>query len=264
MRYCGARYGLSGRGIARSGFLPIVHSFACFLTSRANEQIYNNATERTKIIYVGSLAGAIPGGPGHSHQSVRDISAMSSMPGMVALEPMNGFELDHLFNWVLNVWEGPAYIRLCSVPFSSNLSPGEYKQVGEGIGHILREGKEICLFTYGPIMTSNALVAAELIEKGVRKTVKVISSPWLNIVDSNWLQRQLSGVETLLCMDNHSSSGGQADCVLSAISSLGIDGLLGTKIGVDGVPQHGTESEVLNAHLIDPESIANRVLSLVV
>ena len=44
-------------GLALRGMLPVVHSFACFLTTRANEQIYNNATERTKIIYVGTLAG---------------------------------------------------------------------------------------------------------------------------------------------------------------------------------------------------------------
>ncbi len=49
--------------MALTGMLPVVHSFACFLSTRPNEQIYNNATERTKIIYVGSLAGLLPSGP---------------------------------------------------------------------------------------------------------------------------------------------------------------------------------------------------------
>ena len=35
-------------GMALNGILPVVHSFACFLSTRANEHIYNNATERTK------------------------------------------------------------------------------------------------------------------------------------------------------------------------------------------------------------------------
>ena len=67
--------------MALAGLLPVVHSFACFLSTRPNEQIYNNATEGTKIIYAGSLAGLVPGGPGHSHQSVRDISALGAVPG---------------------------------------------------------------------------------------------------------------------------------------------------------------------------------------
>ena len=68
--------------LALSGLLPAVHSFACFLTPRANEQIHNNATEGTRVIYTGSLAGIVPGGPGHSHQMVRDISVMGSVPGI--------------------------------------------------------------------------------------------------------------------------------------------------------------------------------------
>ena len=43
--------------LALSGMLPIAHSFACFLSARPREQIYNNASEHTKVIYVGSLAG---------------------------------------------------------------------------------------------------------------------------------------------------------------------------------------------------------------
>ena len=74
-------------GMALQGLLPVVHSFSCFLSSRPNEQIYNNATEGTKIIYVGSLAGVVPGGPGHSHQAVRDISALAAIPGLTMMEP---------------------------------------------------------------------------------------------------------------------------------------------------------------------------------
>src|SRR5690606_1889415 len=63
-------------GMAIQGLVPVVHSFACFLTPRAAEQIYNNATEHTKVLYTGSLAGLLPGMPGHSHQMVNDISLL--------------------------------------------------------------------------------------------------------------------------------------------------------------------------------------------
>ncbi len=62
-------------GLARQGLLPVVNSFASFLASRANEQIYNAAGEKSKIIYALHYAGLIPAGPGKSHQSLRDISS---------------------------------------------------------------------------------------------------------------------------------------------------------------------------------------------
>ncbi len=63
-------------GIARQGLLPVVNSFAAFLASRANEQIYNQASEGTKVVYALHYAGLIPAGPGKSHQSIRDISLL--------------------------------------------------------------------------------------------------------------------------------------------------------------------------------------------
>src|SRR4030095_848663 len=74
-------------GMARRGVLPVVHSFACFLSARPNEPIYNHCSESSRVIYVGSLAGLLPGGPGHSHQSVRDISALAAIPNLVLAEP---------------------------------------------------------------------------------------------------------------------------------------------------------------------------------
>ena len=89
-------------GIALQGLLPIVHSFACFLSSRPNEQIYNNATEGKKIIYVGSLAGLLPAGPGHSHQGVRDIASILGIPNMTIIEPINAKQLALALNWAVN------------------------------------------------------------------------------------------------------------------------------------------------------------------
>ena len=47
-------------GLARMGLVPVVSTFASFLAARANEQIYNNAGEKTKVIYTCQFAGIIP------------------------------------------------------------------------------------------------------------------------------------------------------------------------------------------------------------
>src|SRR4029077_4948844 len=103
-------------GMALNGILPVVHSFACFLSTRANEQIYNSATERRKLIYTATLAGLVPGGPGHSHQSARDISAIGSVSGLTAIWPCCEREARLSIRWAVEDNGGSAYLRFVNVP----------------------------------------------------------------------------------------------------------------------------------------------------
>ena len=98
--------------LASSGKIPIVHSFSCFLVSRAAEQIYNNITQKSKVIYVGSLSGALPASPGHSHQSLRDISLMSSMPNLIIIEPIDIAQLSKILNWSINKTKKSIFLRI--------------------------------------------------------------------------------------------------------------------------------------------------------
>ena len=169
-------------GMALNGILPVVHSFACFLSTRANEHIYNNATERRKIIYTATLAGVVPGGPGHSHQSVRDISAIGSVPGLTAIEPCSEREARLAIRWAVEENAASTYLRFVNVPLDLPYSlPASYAlQVGRGV--TLREGADVALVGYGPLLMTNAWRAAdELAAEGVR--VAVINLPWLNRID---------------------------------------------------------------------------------
>src|SRR5215472_11000542 len=122
-------------GMALQGLLPVVHSFACFLSTRANEHIYNNATERTKIIYTATLAGVVPGGPGHSHQSVRDISAIGSVPGLTAIEPCCEREARLAIRWAVEANAASTYLRFVNVPLDLPYAlPLSYAlDVGKGV-----------------------------------------------------------------------------------------------------------------------------------
>ena len=103
-------------GLARHGFLPVVNSFASFLASRANEQIYNQASEGTKVVYALHYAGLIPAGPGKSHQSIRDISLLGALPGMTIVQPANAEETRALVRWAVEDAEGSVAIRLAIGP----------------------------------------------------------------------------------------------------------------------------------------------------
>ena len=147
--------------LALKGKLPVVHSFACFLSTRANEQIYNNATERTKVIYHASLAGLLPAGPGHSHQSVRDISAVGSVPGLTLIQPANEAETRLALRWAVEENAGSTYLRLTTVPCAIPYRlPDDYALV-PGRGTVLRAGADGAIIAYGPVMLSEAFKAAE-------------------------------------------------------------------------------------------------------
>jgi transketolase len=244
--------------LALAGLVPVCHSFACFLSTRPNEQIYNNATEGTKVIYVGSLAGLVPGGPGHSHQSVRDISALGAMPGMSLIEPYCEREVALGLDWAVRDAPGPVYMRLVSVPWELGFDPPDQDRLVEGRGTIVRGGEDALFVAAGPVMVSQAFAAAErLEERSVR--CGVVALPWLRGIDGAWIA-ELAGDAAIFCLDNHYSSGGQGEAVLAALAQESPDaaGRL-RKLAVEEVPRCGTNDEVLSAHRLDHASIAERV-----
>jgi len=250
-------------GLALAGMLPVVHSFACFLSTRPNEQIYNNATERTKIVYVGSLAGLVPGGPGHSHQSVRDISALAAIPGLVLLEPATEAEVGLALDYCLNDATTSCYLRLVSIPVDVPFTvPPDYRLVlGQGVP--LTEGRDAVLFTYGPVMLSQAVQAAHVLaRRGL--TLAVYNLPWLNRIDRDWLARVTGGIDWVFTLDNHYTTGGQGDLVLSTLATLPRSGRGGArKLGLVDIPACGTNDEVLAAHRLDAASLADEIVALV-
>jgi transketolase len=248
-------------GMALEGLLPVVHSFACFLSTRANEHIYNNATERTKIIYTATLAGAIPGGPGHSHQSVRDISAVGSVPGLTVIEPCSEREARMAIRWAVETNDASTYLRFVNVPLDLPYSlPASYAlEIGKGV--TLRSGDDVALVGYGPVLLSNAWRAAEeLTAHGVRAAV--VNLPWLNRIDDGWTRDVLGKFPVVVTLDNHYLSLGQGVMIAAALARNGVRAAV-RSLGLDDVPACGTNAEVLARHGLDAASIATSVRSCI-
>ncbi len=244
-------------GLALQGLMPVVHSFACFLTTRANEQIYNNATEQRKIVYVGSLAGLLPGGPGHSHQSVRDIAALAGTPGLEMLEPSSEEEVAQAVAYCLDGTEASCYLRLVSIPCQVPYRlPASYR-LERGRGVALTDGDDAVVFTYGPVMLSEAYRAADLLRRGHGVGLRVVNLPWLNLVDGDWLAAEVDGMRAVFTLDDHYVSGGQGEFLAGRVAELGRVPAKGLhRFGVRSIPACGQNDEVLRAHRLDAESLA--------
>lgn len=244
-------------GMALRGMLPVVHSFACFLSTRANEHIYNNATEQRKIIYTATLAGVVPGGPGHSHQSVRDISAIGAVPGLIAFEPCSEREARLAIRWAVELNPESTYLRFVNVPLDLPYTmPTDYTlQVGRGV--VLKTGTDVALVGYGPLLLTQAWKAAEeLASRGI--SAAVIDLPWLNRIDDEWVSTVLSSFPRIVTLDNHYLEFGQGVMVAAALARNGVRAAV-TSLGLKEIPACGNNADVLAYHGLDGASIAKAV-----
>lgn len=247
-------------GMALQGLLPIVHSFACFLSARPNEQIYNNATEQTRIVYVGSLAGVVPGGPGHSHQAVRDIAALNGIPDFEMLEPSCEQEVAMIVDYCFNHAKQSSYIRLVSIPCDIPYQlPKNYRlEVGKGV--VLRQGSDVVIFAYGPILLAEAWKAAEnLDQRGIK--IRLVNLPWLNKIDLEWLISTVSGCRAVLTLDNHQIAGGQGERITAGLS-FAANSIPILQKGIHSIPAYGTNEEVLQAHSLNAAAIEAAVIEI--
>jgi len=249
-------------GLARQGLLPIVNSFANFLVSRANEQIYNNASEHTRIIYACHYAGLIPAGPGKSHQSIRDISLLNALPDSLIIQPCNAVETKMALEYCVNQATENCFLRLAIGPSPRTIKlPPDYR-LTEGRGVTLVDGHDAVLFAYGPVMLHEALIATETLAKQ-NFSLRVVNLPWLNRVDANWLTDTVSGAPLICVLEDHSPIGGLGDHLLPIlVEQMEISRQQFRKFGVEGYPVCGTPVEALRHHGLDGASLAQRILRL--
>jgi transketolase len=245
-------------GLARSGLLPVVNSFASFLSARANEQIYNNATERRKIIYACHYAGLIPAGPGKSHQSVRDVSLFGALPNVTIVQPCNAEETKAMVRFAVDTARESCAIRLAIGPSPRAIElPSDYS-ITVGRGSLLREGTDAILFAYGPVMLHEALGASELLaERGFG--LSVVNMPWLNRVDDEWLRECVAGFDGIFVLEDHSPVGGLSDTLRRHLNGGAPGPQTVRTLAIADYPACGTPAEVLQHHGLDAASLAANI-----
>jgi transketolase len=236
-------------GLARQGLLPVVNSFASFLAARANEQIYNQASEGTKVVYALHYAGLVPAGPGKSHQSIRDVSLLAALPNMTILQPANSEETRALLRWAIADAAENVAVRLAIGPSPRAIELPEVA-VAPGRGVVLLEGTEALLFAYGPVMLHEALTAAEALDG----RLQVVNMPWLNRVDPDWVNELVEPFDELFVVEDHAPVGALGDALRRELVSRPL-----TVYGVEGWPACGTPVEALRFHGLDGSSLADRI-----
>jgi transketolase len=243
-------------GLAREGFIPLVHTFAVFIYRRAYDQIAMSiAYPNLPVIMFGFLPGVYTPG-GATHQAIEDISVMRSLPNMTILETGDATELESVLDVAVSA-HGPVYIRMIR---------GEIPRIFDGpmqLGQArnLNHGNDVVLITTG-ICTEEALRASRLLEQngiGVEhfhlSTIKPFDYP--EIMDT--IAKSRYGVIT---MENHSIIGGVGSFVAESMAERGIGKRL-IRIGFQDTFLHGASRQYLmHEYKIDAFELINRVEEL--
>jgi transketolase len=185
---------------------------------------------------------------------VRDISAIGSVPRLIAIEPCAEREARLAIRWAVEQNTASTYLRFVNVPLDLPYAlPASYT-MRVGCGVTLRAGDDVALIGYGPVLMSQAWHAAEqLSAEGV--SAAVINLPWLNRIDAAWVADSLARFAAIVTLDNHYVTLGQGVMMAAALARSGIRAEV-RSIGLTDVPACGSNAEVLAHHGLDAASIA--------
>jgi transketolase len=244
-------------GLALSGKIPFVHSFAVFVTGRAYDQIRQSISiAALNVKITGSSAGLSDFGDGSTHQSVEDLSLMMGLPNMTVISPCDATEIRKALPAIVKHC-GPVYLRISRNDMLDLLDENATFEIGPV--RRLRDGSDVVVFATG-VMVAKALEAAENLQsEGV--SARVVSVSTLKPLDVEGVRRECQGMRAALTAEEHSVMGGLGSAVAGALRRqpipleyVGIQ----DRFGISGASQE----ELLRHYGLTAEAIAGTARDL--
>lgn len=244
-------------GLAASGKIPYVASFAVFVTKRAADQVSISVVySNFNVKIIGAYTGLFNGRTGATHMAVDDISIMRAMPGMVVIDPADAEETRQVVFSVAD-YNGPVYIRETRDAWPDVFDDSYSFKIGKGT--IVSEGEDITLIGCG-VMTSEAMMASEILEKQGIST-RVVNMSTIKPIDKELIIRCAKETKAIITCENHNIYGGLG----SAVSEVLVENhpvpakIIGIK---DVFNECGTNRELIEKYGMDSAAIASEAKKL--
>ncbi len=206
-------------GLALTGKIPFMSSFAVFASGRCYDQLRQTISiAKLNVKICGSSSGLSDFGDGSTHQAVEDMAIMRAIPNMTVLVPVDAVETRKMIKAMVS-WPGPVYLRVNrnDLPILTS-EDGEY-QIGKL--YTVREGKDVVVFANG-VMVSKSLEAAEILGKdGI--SVKVVNLSTVKPLDRQAVIDCVQGAWGVVTAEEHSVIGGVGSAIAEALR--GVTGL---------------------------------------
>lgn len=241
-------------GMAHAGKIPFTSSYAAFSPGRNWEQFKTTAALNDQpVTIVGSHAGINVGPDGATHQMLEDIAIMRVIPNVRVIAPGDSIEAEKA-TMAIAANPAPSYLRLArdKTPiFSTADSPFEI-----GKAYVLREGKDLSIFSTGT-MTYHALVAADQLSgKGI--DVEVVHVPTIKPLDEETILASVRKTGRAVAVEEAQVAGGLGGAIAEVTSLRHPVQLL--RLGVfDRFGESGAPTELLDAFRLTGPKIAEDI-----
>lgn len=238
-------------GFSLKGFVPIISSFASFITGKFLEIRTSISYNNAPVKIIGTHGGFI-GKDGATQSGTQDIALMMSLPNFEVFQPSSPIELKQILNYVIRS-KKPSYLRICRNEVEEIFTK-KFKFIPGTPVEVLK-GKYSVIISSGPLI-KNCLKAIKILkEKKVYPALININSykPFNHKLLFNLIKTK----KKILIVEDHVSHGGLSSLVYETIIKYGrlkynIDSInLDEKFSESGSPE---DLEKING--FDPKNIA--------
>lgn len=243
-------------GLAATGMIPVVVTYAGFLTMRACEMI------RTFIAYPGlnvkliGLNGGMLGGEreGVTHQFYEDVGILRSMAGVKILAPADGGQAYQAVKEMFRQ-EGPVYVRLASGREPEVFEDDREFEYGK-IKEVVRYGTDAVIFASGYIMDRAIGAAKQLKEEGIGVILADVST--IKPLDKEGAASLLKEAGCGVTVEDHNVYGGLGSAICEASCELAPAKII--RVGLaDRYARSGAAKELLDAYGLAAADIVDAV-----
>ncbi len=248
-------------GLAIGGERPVVAIYSTFL-QRAFDQTVHDVCQNDQPVLLAVDRAGLVGEDGTSHQGMFTIPAQRQLPNLIVASPRDEQELRSLVRTAL-AQDHPFALHYPRDP-GLDLPPIEPRLLPVGQGELLREGSEILLVGFGPIV-QRAMTAAETLA-GQGWSVGVINARFVKPIDRQLILEEARGKRLVVTLEESVVTGGFGTAVLELLEEarLADPAYRDVALKIIGIPgdrfvDHGSVADLRRRIRLDAEGIAAQI-----
>jgi transketolase len=200
-------------GLAFSGKIPFVNTFAVFAASRAFDQVrLLVAYGRANVKICGAAGGLSLGYAGASHHAIEDLALMRALPNMTVVAPSDAIETRQMVHAIAQI-EGPVYMRLHRAKKPPIYDSTYRLVIGRAV--VLQEGSDVALFAIGDMVFGALEAAKALAAQGI--SAEVVNVHTLKPLDVETVVRSARKTGAVVTVEDHNIIGGLGGAIAECL-----------------------------------------------